>query len=186
MYICQQIMLTPVPYSLFKDYGYRLLPCFSQAFDLGKPILVQDHLCPVGLPDPPKSITDYNSRSKKGRHGNQVTINDLQVLGAERLLEITDEEGDDGILLTGMTKTEGDYICVDLLRDHVEPGLDLSCDIDSIIWIMKTPKFKGPVAVYSIPVVRDHAPIWKNNHVQIQVLHPQTEDDQTAIGDRTK
>jgi hypothetical protein len=47
MYICNQIMLTPAPYTLFKDYGYRLLPCFAQAFDLGKSILVKEHLCPI-------------------------------------------------------------------------------------------------------------------------------------------
>jgi len=184
MYICKQILLTPVPHSLFKDYGYRLLPCFAQAFDLGRPILVRDHLCPVGLPEPPESITDYISHNDKGRHGERVNVNDLRLVGAESLLGIADEEGDDGILLTGQVM-DGDYVCVDLLRDHVEPNhLDLSCDVDSMIWITKAPKFQGPVAVYSVPVIRDRAPIWKNNHVEIQVLHPQSEDDQLASGGR--
>jgi len=185
MYICEQILLTPVPYSMFKDYGYWLLPCFGQSFDLRKPILVKKHLCPVGLSDPPKSITNYISQRKEGRHGEPVAVNDCQVVGAESLLEIADEEGDDAILLTGVTKGDGRYICMDLLQDHVEPDeLHLSCDVDSIIWVTQTPKFKGPVAIYSVPVIRDCAPIWKDNHVQIQVLHPQTEMDQLAIGGR--
>jgi hypothetical protein len=186
MYMCERILLTPVPYSLFKDYGYRLLPCFGQSFDLGKPILVQEHLCPVGLSEPPKTITDYHCQRTKGRHGEAVAVTDCQVVGAEGLLEIADKEGDDGrILLTGMTRREGEYVCLDLLRDHVEPhDLHLSCDVDSVIWVTQTPKFKGPVAVYSVPVIRDRAPIWKDNHVQIQVLHPQTEDDQMALGAR--
>ena len=170
---------------MFKDYGYRLMPCFGQSFDLGKPILVEEHLCPVGLSEPPKSITDYISQRKEGRHGERVVVNDRWVVGAESLLEIADEEGDDAILLTGVAKGDGRYICMDLLQDHVEPDeLHLSCDVDSIIWVTQTPKFKGPVAIYSVPVVRDRAPIWKDNHVQIQVLHPQTEKDKLAIGGR--
>jgi hypothetical protein len=189
MYVCEQIMqimLTPAPYSLFKDYGFRLLPCFAQAFDLGKPILVEEHLCPVGLTEPPKSIADYALHKRIGRYGDEVRVDDTLLIGAEGLLAIADEEGDDGVLLTGKT-IQGSYACVDLLRDHVEPNdLDFSCDIDSLIWITQKPRFKGPVDVYSLPVIRDRAPIWKNNHVQIEVLHPQTEDDQTAIGGRSE
>jgi hypothetical protein len=184
MYICKQIMLTPAPYSLFKDYGYRLLPSFAQAFHLGEPILVEEHLCPVGLPDPPKSLTDFLTWNREGRHGQLVSVDDLVVIGAERLLEIAEEEGDDAILLTGRT-IGNHYVCVDLLQDAVEPDhLDFSCDIDSMIWVTQTPRFNSPVAVYSLPVIRDQAPIWKNNHVQVQLLYPQTEDDQMATGGR--
>ena len=155
-------------------------------FDLGKPILVEEHLCPVGLTEPPKTITDYSSHKRLGRYGDEVVVNDLLVVGAERLLEIADEEGEDAILLTGKT-IENCYVCIDLLQDHVEPNdLDFSCDIDSLIWITHKPKFKGPVEIYSIPVIRDRAPMWKSNHVQIQVLQPQTEDDQAKIGGRTE
>ena len=148
MYVCQQMMLDPAPYSLFKDYGFRLLPCFAQAFDLGKPILVQEHLCPVGLPEPPKSIMDYNAHRSTGRLGQVVEVEDLVVVGAEGLLEIADAEEDDAILLTGKT-IDGRYACVDLLQDSVKPkGLDFSCDVNSIIWIMQKSKFKGPVGVY--------------------------------------
>jgi hypothetical protein len=184
MYVCRQIMLTPAPYSLFKDYGYRLFPSFAQAFDLGKPILVKDHLCPVGLPDPPKSIRNYIRHDSKGRHGQDVVVDDLLVVGAKQLLKLADEE-DDMILLNGRVGNR--YVCVDLLRDSVEPDdLEFSCDIDSLIWITQRPKFKGPVGIYSLPIIRDRAPIWKNNHVQIQVLYPQTEEDQEALGGRTE
>jgi len=184
MYVCDQSMLIPAPYSLFRDYGYRLLPWFAQAYDLGEPILVAEHLFPVGLIDPPQSITEYNPPNKKGRHGQAVVVKDLCVAGAEEILDMADEEGEDQVLVTGRTK-EKKYVCVDLLRDHVEPEvLEFSCDIDSLIWITQNLKFRSPVAIYSAPVIRDRAPIWKNNHVQIEVLYPQSEDDKNAIGDR--
>ena len=184
MYVCNQVMLTPAPYSLFRDYGYRLMPWFAQSYDLGEPILVVEHLFPVGLTDPPKSITEYNPPNKMGRHGQAVTVNDVCVAGAEEILEVADEEGEDHILVTGRTK-EKKYVCVDLLRDHVEPDiLEFSCDIDSLIWITQMLKFQSPVAIYSAPVIRDRAPIWKNNHVQVEVLYPQKEEDKNAIGER--
>jgi hypothetical protein len=186
MYICNQIMLTPAPYTLFKDYGYRLLPCFAQAFDLGRPILVKEHLCPVGLPNPPESITAYVIYARKGRSGEDIRISDLLVVGAEKLLDMADGEGDDTVLLTGKTY-QGEYVCVDLLQDAVEPeDLVFSCDIDSVIWTTQNPRFKTSVGVYSMPVIRDRAPIWKNNHVEIELLYPQTEEDKEAIGGQTE
>jgi hypothetical protein len=186
MYICKQIMLTPAPFSLFKDYGYRLLPWFAQAFYLKEPILVKEHLCPVGLTDPPDSITKYTSNTSKGRHGQNIRVTDQLVVGAEELLDIADEEGDDAILLTGRT-LQGQYICMDLLRDAVKPDeLAFSCDIDSIIWTTQEPQFNGSIDVYSMPVIRDRAPIWKSNHVQVELLYPQSEDDIASIGGRSE
>jgi hypothetical protein len=186
MYICKQIMLTPAPFSLFKYYGYRLFPSFAQAFDLGEPILVKEHLCPVGLPDPPNSITDYITNASKGRLGQDIKIDDSLVVGAEELLDIADEEGDDSILLSGRS-IEGQYVCVDLLRDAVEPQeLAFSCDIDSVIWTTQKPRFNAPIDVYSTPVIRDQAPIWKNNHVQVELVYPQSEEDIAAIGGRSE
>ncbi|MDX6295993.1 MAG: hypothetical protein QOH50_5252, partial [Kribbellaceae bacterium] len=183
MYICNQILLTPAPYSLFIDYGYRLFPCFAQSFDMGEPILVKEHMCPAGLADPPDSIQGYISQDRKGRYGQEVKVNDLLVVGAEQVLEMAKEH--DAILLTG--QTDDQYICVDLLRDGIEPDeLEFACDIDSLIWITRTARFKGTVSVYSAPVIRDRAPIWKNNHVEIELLYPQSEKDQKALGGRTE
>jgi len=185
MYICKQIMLTPAPFSLFKDYGYRLFPWFAQAFHLGEPVLVKEHLCPVGLPNPPKSITNYISNASEGRHGQAIKVNDLLVVGAEDLLDLANEEGDDGILLTGRS-IEGRYVCVDLLQDVIQPEeLAFSCDIDSVIWTTQEPRFNAPIDIYAMPVIRDRAPIWKNNHVQVELLYPQSEEDIASIGGRS-
>ena len=176
LYICKQIMLAPASSSLFKDYGYRLFPQFAQAFNLTEPILVKQHLCPVGLTKPPKSITGNISMASKGRNGKNIKVNDLMVVGAEELLTIADAEGD-SILLSGRS-IEGQYVCLDLLRDMVSPEeLAFSCDIDSLIWTTKWPQFKMPVDIYSIPIIRDKAPIWKNNHVQVELVYPQSEQD---------
>ena len=85
IYICKQIMLTPAPFSLFKDYGYRLFPRFAQAFDLDMPVMVKEHLCPVGLSNPPNSITNYFSHTPKGRYGQDIRINDLLVVWCSSL-----------------------------------------------------------------------------------------------------
>lgn len=184
MYFCRQIMMTPQPFSLFKDYGYRLLPCFAQAFYLGDPIQVKDHLCPVGLSDPPPSGMNYVDQGGCGRGGKQLTVKDSVVVGAERLLNKA--ERDPYIFLTGKTR-HSKYIVVDLLRDRVEPDrLELSVDVDSLIWITQDLRFKKNMFVYNSPVIRKQAPIWKSNHVHIQVLYPQTEEDQDTPGERSE
>ena len=182
-YFCNHV--TTTPWTLFKDYGYRLLPCFAQLVDLGKPFKVGDHLCPVGLEEPPRSITGYHSnRLEKGRNGKDIRVNDHLVVGLEDMMELAEREGK-GILLTGKTK-EGQIICLDLLLDAKETKVTHSTDIDSLVWITRKPKFKGPIGIYTAPVMRDRAPIWKNNHISVDILYPPSEEDRFRLGDRTE
>jgi hypothetical protein len=175
--------ITTTPWTLFKDYGYRLLRNFAQNFYLGNPTLFREHLCPIGLPNPPKSITAYHGE-RLGRDGTEIDINDLLHVGARGLLEIADGEQDDTVLLTGKTMKD-QYILLDLQKDAVRPeNLMYSCDIDSLIWITRTPTFIGPFGIYAAPVIRDKAPIWKNNHVRVELLFPQSEEDREQGGMR--
>ena len=175
--------VTSMPWTLFKDYGYRLLPNFAQNFYLGKPYRFKEHLCPVGLADPPDSITAYQAE-RVGRYGATIEVNDLLHVGAEELLDLATAEGDDTILLTGKT-LEGDHVLLDLQRDAVKPKTLLySCDIDSLIWITQTPRILGPFGIYASPLIRDKAPIWKNNHVRVELLFPQSDEDREAGGKR--
>lgn len=46
------------------------------------------------------------------------------------------------------------YVVLNLQRDAVDPeGLLYSCDIDSLIWITKEPKFLGSLAIYTWPTI---------------------------------
>jgi len=175
--------ITTFPWPLFKDYGYRLLPNFAMNFYLGKPLLFKEHLCPVGLLNPPKWITAYHL-PRFSRDGVMIDTNDLLHMGAGDLLELADDEKDDTILLTGKT-LQDDYILLDLQKDAIDPqNILYSCDIDSIIWITQTPKFNGPFGIYASPVIRDRAPIWKSNHTYVELLFPQSDEDREEGGMR--
>jgi hypothetical protein len=184
VYLANRIMTNP--WTQFSDdLGYRLLPTFFQNFHLGDPILFEQHMCPVGLKDVPKSITDYHPKAS-GREGETVRVTDEVCMGAGELLNQADREGEDMVLLTGKTQ-EKKYVVLDLQRDAVDPeGLLYSCDIDSLIWITKEPKFLGSVAVYAWPMIRNKAPIWKNNHIAVELLLPQSEEDRERDGPRSE
>ena len=184
VYIANKILVSP--WSTFKDYGYQLLPNFAQNYNLGEPIMFEDHLCPLGLPNPPSSLTDYHSE-RTGRGGAPVKMDDSVVMGAQELLDEANRHGEDTVLLTGKNQEGGydQYVMLDLQRDSVEVAeIVYSCDIDSLIWITRNPKFIGPLGVYSSPMIRDRAPIWKNNHVRVELLFPQSEEDMMGPGPR--
>jgi hypothetical protein len=61
-YILDHVFITPSPWSTFQDYGYRLGSDFAQAFNLDRPVKVEEHICPVGLVKPPRSYMDYTQR----------------------------------------------------------------------------------------------------------------------------
>lgn len=153
---------------------------------LSKPVLFKEHLCPLGLLEPPTLITDYHLE-RLGRDGAPVLTNDSIVMGAQELLDLADRQGEDMVLLTGKTEKDGyeEYITLDLQRDKVNPEeIVYSCDIDSMIWITQRPKFVGPLGIYASPMIRNRAPIWKNNHVRVEFLFPQSEEKRERSGPR--
>lgn len=179
VYIANKVITTP--WTLFKDYGYRLLPDFCQMFWLSQPNQVREHLSPVGLSNPPPAFTFHNPL-KTNRSGHPIIPNDRIVLGAEELLELADDTGTDRPLLTGRLE-DGSYVYLDLERDRINPqDVYKACDIDSLIWITRKPKFNGSIGVYELPVIRKKPPIWKNNHVMVELLYPQSEDDRLNGG----
>jgi len=151
VYIANKVITTP--WTLFKDYGYRLLPDFAQMFWLSQPIQLREHLSPVGLLNPPPVFTFHNPL-KKSRSGQLIIANDHTMLGAEELLELTDDTRNDLPLLTGMLE-DGSYIYLDLEKDRIEPQhVYKACDIDSLIWITRKPKFNGSIGVYELPIIQ--------------------------------
>jgi len=184
VYLANRILINP--WSTFKDYGYRLLPNYAQNFNLGDPVMFKEHLCPVGLPNPPHSITDYHQK-RYLRDGKLVEPKDQIVFGARELLEEATARDDDTVILTGKFWEGGydQYIVLDLQRDEIKPQeIVYSCDIDSLIWVTRRPKFYGPFGVYISPMIRNKAPIWKNNHVRVELLFPQSEAEMEGSGPR--
>lgn len=56
----------------FRDYGYRLLPSFSQMFYLDPPVRLSDHILPVGVP------LDYQPSCQIGDHVTGETVRFLR------------------------------------------------------------------------------------------------------------
>jgi len=183
VYIANRVITTP--WTLFKDYGYRLLPDFAQMFWLSEPIQVREHLSPVGLSNPPPAFISHNP-PQRSRSGDLIIANDRTVLGAEELLELASDRASDLPLLTGVLE-DNSYIYLDLERDRVIPQhISKACDIDSLIWITRKPRFIGSIGVYEMPVIRNKPPIWKNNHITVELLFPQSEDDKLEGGPQTE
>lgn len=184
VYIANRVITCP--WTLFlNDYGYRLLADFLQIFFLTRPILVREHLAPVGLLEPPAAFMTHDP-PQKSRSGRPLITANRTVLGATELLDVATEYGSDLPLLTGMTP-EDCYIYLDLERDRVIPSrLSKACDIDSFIWVTREPRFIGNVGIYEMPVIRKKPPIWKNNHIMVELLYPQSEDDKLRLGPRTE
>ena len=85
--------------------------------------------------------------------------------------------------------TDGRHICLDLELNHVPlaiQDLEITVDVDSLIWVTRTPHFRTPLAVYLGPIIEDKPPMHKNNHVYVDILVPQSQGDATAIGGRTE
>jgi len=179
VYILNMVIATP--WTLFKDYGFRLLADFMQIFWLMRPILVREHLSPVGLQEPPAA---FASPPKISRSGQVIEATDLIILGARELLESANDLGSDLPLLTGRIMDESggqSFIYLDLERDRVIPQrVFTACDIDSLIWITRNPRFVGSVGIYQMPVIRKKPPIWKNNHIMVELLYPQSEEDKAG------
>src|ERR1700722_1983950 len=164
-------------WTMYKDYGWRLLPSYAEAFHHRPPVMLLEHLMPIGLSHPPSPILIDPTKDH---------TDGLCVMGPSEMLERAELEGNDNIFLTGKTR-DGTYIHLDLRCDAVEPeAITTTCDIDSLVWVTQKPRFSNAINIYSSPQIRNHAPISKHNHIYVDVLAPQTEDDSLALGARSE
>lgn len=163
------------PWRTFKDQGYRILPSYADQFHRKKPIMVIEHLMPVGISHPSQSTSEFADIDEAP---------DVRIMGAEEMLEVADD--DDLMFLTGRT-FDDNYICLDLENDAVEPEKILhSYDIDSLIWITPYPHFWHALNIFTMPQIRRKPPLWKHNHVYIELLLPQSENDRLSPGKRSE
>jgi hypothetical protein len=163
------------PWRGYKDQGYRILPSYADLFHKKPPIMILEHLSPVGINHPcvPMPESDDGTGAP-----------DACTMGGEEMLAAAGT--DDLMFLTGKT-VDDQYIYLDLQRDAVVPQRILhSYDIDSLIWITTYPRFHQAVSIYTMPHIRKKPPIWKHNHVYIDLLVPQSENDRHSQGKRSE
>ena len=184
----------PGPWSTFKDYGYRLEPSFALMFNNEQPIMVREHLLPIGerpamvdqLAHLEKITGDYNL-SRNGKEGQTIQVNDIVSMGMEEMLQ--DTGGPNTVesmkaFVCGRDSTN-DYIHFDPNRDEVEVDEDdivTTVDIDSMIWVTHEPVFRNAVNVFVLPRIAKKAPIWRHNHVYVEILMPRSDEDKESPG----
>jgi hypothetical protein len=175
VYMANQIIKNP--WTMFKDQGYRLLPSYADLFHKKPPIMILEHISPVGISHP--SSPDHDS-------DDDLCAYDAHIMGAGEMLQAADAEDNDLMFLTGKT-FNNQYICLDLQRDAIKPeDIHHSYDIDSLICVTIEPRFNHAVNVFTMPHIRKKAPIWKHNHVYIDLLVPQSENDRLSHGPRSE
>jgi hypothetical protein len=188
--------ITPLSnWEYFKDYGYRILPDFATIFNQQQPILVSEHLLPIGLPDiPPYGLLEnvikgHTSIDRSGKR-KQVQIEDVEILGLQDMLDLAGNPGShDSIRAFVCGRTPRDnYICLRPERDEVQLSADevhVTLDIDSVIWVTDKVHILGSIKVQVLPYMKKQPPISKDNHCNVEILWPQSDRDR-ATGQRTE
>jgi hypothetical protein len=83
------------------------------------------------------------------------------------------------VFVNGLSR-DNKFIQLDLEEDNVElqdRDVEVSIDIDSLIWVTPKLRFAGPVYIHFLPLVGDKPPFAINNHIYIQVLLPPSKED---------
>ncbi|EIW51258.1 uncharacterized protein TRAVEDRAFT_54722, partial [Trametes versicolor FP-101664 SS1] len=194
----------------FADQGMRLLAGYAHMHYLREPWEVHAHIlpCPRPAPHPSQYYHQlYQQRAqdeflKKTRStaaafaGNPVldfvtrVPPDIAFMGLEDMLQ-SYQEGNPActenwdLFVRGFTPDQK-LVCLDLERDSVDvPVQDIlvDIDIDSIIWVTQTLRFKHGIDLAITPTVGKAPPIRKNNHVYVNILYPPT-DQERFSGER--
>ncbi|KAH7917549.1 hypothetical protein BV22DRAFT_994939, partial [Leucogyrophana mollusca] len=175
-------------WNYFRDYGYRILPDFAVTFNRQYPIYVEEHLLPVGEPeaqDPSFSDEEIVHHPPTDRKGvpQQVSVTDGKVAGMREMLMLAGAKNSPesvDAFVRGRTP-DGDYICLRPERDAttLHTGeIRVTLDIDSIIWVTHHPHVIGSLKVHVLPYFSRKPPIAKNNHCMVEILWPQSDQDQ--------
>ncbi|KAI6096131.1 hypothetical protein F5141DRAFT_1067853 [Pisolithus sp. B1] len=186
----------PGIWTSFRDYGYHLLSSFSQMFYLDPPVRLADHILPVGIPDgydTSHQIGDYSL----GRiplpcssSTSRILVEDVVILSASDMIQMS--TADSSMLVNTFVRgkhEDGHHICLNLELDRVPltlEHLEVTVDIDSLIWVTCDLRFHTPLAVYLGPILEEKALMQKNNHVYVDILIPQSVEDAKGIGGRTE
>jgi hypothetical protein len=191
------------------DWGYRITPSSFNIFYQCDPTATMDHIMPIGTTDShdpssqvPDCVTGAYSLKRRGSDDEEqrTNVTDVEILSASELVEsarydppLQDEcrFGHNAFVRGCISHPYGDgpALYVDLERDAValsEDEIEISVDIDSIIWTTKVFRCKGSVGVYIVPPFQTKPGIYKHNHTYVEITIPQSEEDANAPGERTE
>ncbi|KAH9833898.1 uncharacterized protein C8Q71DRAFT_860168 [Rhodofomes roseus] len=182
-------------WTMFIDYGNRLLPCYGNMFYLNAPMQPLDHILCVGTPSDYKptaqlgAATEEYSLSRGLASAVKIKITDVTEMGFEDMLfhagalPGTDEARD--IFVRGRADNDEKYIHVNPEQDGEVLGpdnIDVSIDIDSLIWVTDKLTFKLGVKVHLTPSIGPMAIIPRSNHVYVHLLMPPSDPNGLAGG----
>jgi hypothetical protein len=187
---------------LFRDYGYRILPSFSQMFWLGPPVDTLDCMMRVGVPDtydPSWQVGHWRaeshglSRSSMFPDERRVVPSDVRIMAASEMLmdaqRLASEKTKvyETLFVYGAHPIGGQRIILDLELDMDVPDeITVSVDIDSYIWVTSDFCPALNLGIYLAPVIDHQAPIHKHNHIYVDILIPQSAEDQGPDGTERK
>ncbi|KAG1859386.1 hypothetical protein C8R48DRAFT_774724 [Suillus tomentosus] len=134
----------------------------------------------------PDCVTGAYSLARRGapHAGGQGTdITDVEIMSASELLDCAQYDP------PLHEVCDGPALYLDLEWDAVqfsEDEIEISVDIDSIIWTTKVFRCKGSVGIYITPPFQTKSGIFKHNHTYVDILIPQSEEDARAPGRRAE
>lgn len=190
IYLAEKIISNP--WTTFLDYGYRLEQDFGHAFKRLEPVDAHRNLMPVGVKGPPSPPDEppfpFPELLDLSRRGGLYESHDSCTLGIEEMIQLANEQRNNLIFLTGKVSSDS-YVTIDLEKDampHESVQVEKAIDVDSIIWVTRHPRFSHSISIFTKPVIRHRAPIFKHNHLFVKLIVPQSEDDRLAQGARTE
>ena len=118
-----------------------------------------------------------------------VHVDDVSMYGAADMLALGGIDSDASFDAFLRGRAGDTHIRVDLEQDHVpldSSDIDVTADIDSLIWVTRKPRFRKSTSIHLGPILDKQAPIKKHNHVYVEVLVPQSEEDAATLGERSE
>jgi len=120
-------------------------------------------------------------------------VEDVTILSASQMIQLSGDRNSNSLLntFTCGRHRDGHHICLNMNMELdgikvASEDLLVTVDIDSLVWVTRSLQFSTPLAIYLGPILEEKAPMHKNNHVYVDILVPQSEQDACALGGHTE
>jgi hypothetical protein len=173
----------------FCDYGYRLDRNFALTFNCDNPLDPLAHFLPVADPTGYEERLDeemaggYSIARGQNDTRGPVAIGPVTTMGARDMIKKAGSLNSNAsfdLFIRGRDKN-GQDVRLDLRKDaQVQPEVHISLDIDSIIWVTHKLHLKQVAKIHIGPHMGNRPPIGKHNHVYVDVLLPQTDEERAS------